>query len=128
MLGAVGQPNLSQSICSSLLALLIADFGIQRWQFDIFESCSTSQQIKSLENKPNFLIANECERPLVMLRNVHAFQQIASRAWPVQTPKNIHEGGLPTAARAHYRHKFTALHINAHATQRMHARFSQLVI
>src|SRR5437016_8988777 len=104
------------------MTLLIADFGIQRWQFDIFQSGGACQQVESLKNESDFLIADERQRPFVVLGNVDAFQQIASGTRPIQAAKNIHKRGLPAAARAHQGHKFAAMHGYTYSTKRMHAR------
>ena len=128
MLGAVRQADQRQRLHSPFVPFLFADLGIERGQFRVFQCRGARQQIESLKNKSDFLIADKCQRPLVVLQNVNAFQQIAPGTGPVQAPENIHERGFPAAARAHHGHKLAALHFDAHAAQRVHARFAQFVI
>src|SRR5712692_4343129 len=128
MLRAIRKPNHGQRFGSSLGAFRLRNSRIQRRQFHILERRRSRQQVESLKNKSNLLIANQRQGFLVVLRNVNAFQQVAPGARFVQASQDVHERGLAAAAGAHNGHELAARNFQAHAAQRVHAGLAQFVV
>src|ERR1700675_26933 len=123
VLRPVGQSDHRECFRRALAALRPVDLGIQGREFRIFEGRRPSQQIKSLKNKSDFLIAYECQGFFVVLRDVDSFEQIAAGTRTVQTPEHVHERRLATPAGPHNRDKLSTLYLDAYAPQGVHSRF-----
>ena len=128
MVRTICQTDHGQGFRGAFLAFRLVDFCVERGEFGIFERGGAGQQIKALKDKSNFLVADECKRFLVVLRNVGSFEEIPSRAGTVETAEHVHEGGLTAAACAHDGHKFAPLNGKANTTKRVYARFAKVVV
>src|ERR1700688_1561447 len=76
VLRAIREAHHGQRIGSSLAALGLVNSRVQRWQFHIFERRGSRQQVESLKDESNFLVANQRERFFVVLRNIGIFEQV----------------------------------------------------
>jgi hypothetical protein len=128
VLRAVSQTHHRQRLGSTFLTLSFVDLCVQGRQFRILQRRRARQEIKPLENKPELLIPNQCQRSFVMLGNIDPFEQILSGAGTIQAPEYVHEGGFAASARAHDGQEFPALNLQTHSTQGVHTCFAQFVI
>src|SRR5260370_1863469 len=104
------------------------DLCVERRQLCIFEGSGACQQIEALKDKSNFLISNEGQCLLVVLRYVDPFEQVASGAGAVKTTKHVHKGRFAATARSHDCQELATVNIDTHTAQRVDSRFSEFIV
>jgi hypothetical protein len=57
-------------------------------------------------------------------RNIVAIEKVAASRGSIETSKNIHQGGLTRAARAHQRHEFALPNLDGNAAHGVHFNFA----
>src|SRR3954471_23833013 len=107
MVGTVAQADNFQRFQSALAlggAARTLPF-VQHRQLDVLERRSARQQVESLKNETDFLVAYIGQFIPVELRDIYSIEEVFPGGWPVEAAERIHHGGFSRAARAHQRHK-----------------------
>ena len=111
MIGAIGQAHDLQG-GQRPVALLVAGHmpvHIQHGQLDVFQRRSARQQVESLENKTDFLVANIRQVIAVELGDIGAIEQVYPARRAVQATDDVHQRGFAGAAGAHHGDEFAGL-------------------
>ncbi len=90
-------------------------------------SCA-GQEVEALEHEADLLVADQCQSPLVEPGDVDAVEQVPTELGPVEAAEDVHERRLAAPARAHDGHELAALDRDADPAERVHARFTQVVV
>ena len=92
---------------------------VKQWQLDILARRSARQQIETLKNETEFVIANICELIAIEHGNIGIIQNVTTGSRPIETSKNIHERRFAGTARSHQRDEFAALDLERNAAHRV---------
>ncbi len=94
-IGTVGHPVNKIYFCQRLLGHLVTlragNAPVNQRQLDVVQSGGARQQIESLKDEPDFLIANTREFIIVHLRNVLAVKPIISLRSRIETTNQVHQ-------------------------------------
>jgi hypothetical protein len=120
------QTHGSKDAVSPLTQLLIAELmlSVEQRKLDVFARGSTRQEIKALENKPEFTVADIGQLIAIQMRDIGVIEEILSAGRSIQTAKEIHKGRFSGAARAHQGHEFAALNLERHSAHGLHFYFA----
>src|SRR4030095_1132345 len=86
----------------------------------IFKCRSACQEIETLEDEAELLVAQIRERIAVQAVYVHAIEDVVATRRSIQTAKKIHERGFAGSGSSHHCEHLTTLHLQVDAAQRMH--------
>src|SRR5713226_10703090 len=91
---------------------------IEKRQLNIFQGAGAGKQIETLEDETDAAASNQCERGFFQQADIHSAQQVVAAGRFVETPEDIHEGGLAGARRTHNRNELALQYSKAHAVER----------
>src|SRR5207253_10575425 len=97
---------------------------VEQWKLDVFARGSTRQEIKALENKPEFTVADIGQLIAIQMRDIGVVEEILSAGRSIQTAKESHMGRFSGAARAHQGNEFTAPNFERHSAHGLHFYFA----
>ncbi len=98
---AVGQSNPFEGLERPLPAFGGGHSCVDQGQFDIGQSGRPVEQVESLKDKADFLIADVGELGVIEPRDGLSVEHVLSAGRCVETTDEIHQGGLAGARRAH---------------------------
>src|SRR4029077_274515 len=93
----------------------------------IFLSGRARQQIESLKNKTDFLVANPRQFLLGKLRNVLAVQAIYAAGGPVQATDQIHKRRLAGTGSPHDGNELPGPYLQGNSAQSGHTNLAELI-
>ena len=97
---------------------------VEQRKLDVFARGSTRQEIKVLENKPEFTVADIGQLIAIQMRDIGVIEDILSAVGSIETAKEIHKGRFSGAARAHQGDEFAALNLERHSAHGWHFHFA----
>ena len=100
---------------------------VQQGELDVLERRGSRQQVESLEDEPDLLVAHARELALRQLGHVAAVEPIGSGRRPIETPEQVHEGGLPRPGGPGEGDELSRLHVERDAAQRSNVDFADVV-
>src|SRR5437762_12932450 len=100
---------------------------VEQRQLDIFARGSTRQEIKALENKPQFTVADIGQSIAIPTRDLGIIEEILSAGRPIKTAKESHKGRFSRTARAHQGNEFAALTLERHSAHGLHFYFARAI-
>src|SRR5262249_163586 len=100
---------------------------VKQRQLDVFASGRARQQIETLKNETEFVIANISELIAVQRRHVVVVQNIATRSWAIEATENIHQRRFTGTACAHQRDKLASLNLERNAAHRMNIDIARVI-
>ena len=92
---------------------------IKQRQLHVFARRCARQQIETLKNKTEFMVANVGQLVAVERGNIGVIQNVATGSRPIETTDNVHERRFSRTTRAHQRDELAALNLERNATHRM---------
>jgi hypothetical protein len=117
MIETIIEPHHAEHFDRPRVALLAVKPVVHHRQLDIFKSGRARQQVESLKDEADALVADV--RPLVggQRADLVVFQEILTAGGAIKTAKDIHESRFAGAGRTHDRDKFAKLDPEADTTQ-----------
>ena len=100
---------------------------IPQGQFYVRKRTLARQQIKALEHKSDFLIANLGQLVIFKVRDALPIQDVLAGGWPVQAADNVHQGRLARSRGSHDRDHFASLNFKREPAQGMYLYISHLI-
>src|SRR4051812_34863777 len=123
------QTDAGQSLAGTIPLLRTPEhlMHVEHRKFDILQRRGTGKKIKSLENKPDFLVANLSELIAIQFRNVHTVQEETSARRSIEAAHDIHQGRLARTTGTHDRHEFSGLDLQRNIPHGMHRYIARLI-
>jgi hypothetical protein len=90
---------------------------IEQRQLDVVECSRTAEQVESLEDEPDLLVANGSQVVLRELGDVSAVELVDAAARPIQAADDVHERGLAGAGGPGDGDELAGLDREGHAAQ-----------
>src|SRR5208337_4314147 len=127
MVPPLGQAHGLQSLERALPPFRAGSSSIDEGQFHVLKGIGASEQIESLEHKPQVVAAQAGSLLSAQRPNVNATKKIRAARRRVEASKHVHCGGLARAAGAHHGNKLAETNLEAHASQRADLAFARAV-
>ena len=93
---------------------------VKQRQLDVLARRGARQQIETLKNETEFVIANVGELIAIEHGNVGVVQKVTTGGRPIETTENVHQRRFAGTARAHERDEFAALDLERNAAHGVH--------
>src|SRR5262249_7743772 len=100
---------------------------VKQRQLDILAGRCARQQIETLKNETEFVIANVGEPIAIQFRHVGFVQNISPGCRAVETTDNVHQRRFAGATRAHERDKLAALNLKRHAADSVNIDITSVI-
>src|SRR6202171_757677 len=97
MLGAVVDADALERIHGALAALVAAQAGVEQRQLDVLPDRGPRQEVESLEDEADLLVAHAGQRTSRHLGHVFTVQPVLAAGGRVETAEDVHEGRLAGA-------------------------------
>ncbi len=100
---------------------------VEKRQLDVFQRARARQQVETLEDETDTPAADAREVRLTQQGHVHAFEQVAAGARPVEASDDVHHRGLARTRSAHDRDELASFDGEADAAQGAHFQLAEPV-
>ena len=130
VVGAIGEADNLQAVHGAFANLVGRGFAVaavEHGEFDVFEGGGAREEVKTLEDEAQLLVAEIGQFVAVESVDVDAVEQVGAFGLPVEAAEHVHEGRLAGATRAHEGDEFTALDVETDAADGMDGHFPGLV-
>src|SRR6266496_381178 len=97
---------------------------VNQGQFCVLSRGSAREEIKILQDEPDFAISNSGELIASQSGNISTIQEITTGAWSVETAQDVHQRRFAGTARAHERYEFAALNFERDPAHGGHFHFA----
>ena len=100
---------------------------VEQWQLHVLERARTCEQIESLKDESDLLVADRSQLILVERLDMNIVEQIVARRRRVETTENVHQRRLAGARLAHHGDELAAMNRQIDPTKRVHGVRAALV-
>ena len=114
------QPHAGQRFLGDLSPLLASHTSVYQRQLHIFDGGQGGDQVESLEDKADLLIADHAHLVVGQILYQVAVDVILPAGGYIQQTKHIHQGGFTGAGLADNGYELTLVNGQAYAVQRVH--------
>jgi len=119
MVAPVFQAQRPESLQRPLPAVFASVFVVEQGDFNVFQRRRAREQVESLKDKPDFLVADFSERVAAERTYVNPVEAIRAGGRLIQAADDIHKGGLAGARVPHHRHEFPPVDLKGNFVQRV---------